>query len=181
MKISETSLKGVLILEPRIFRDPRGYFFESYNRQAMEKSGLHIDFVQDNQSLSQKGTLRGLHFQAPPHAQAKLVRVIKGSVLDVVVDIRNDSPGYGRHFSCVLSEANSRQLLIPKGFAHGFLALENDTIFAYKCSHYYHKESEGGLLWNDPELGIDWGLADPLVSEKDRELPSFASFRSPFR
>lgn len=180
MQITPTPLDGVLIIEPRVFHDDRGYFFESYNRKALEEHGLRIDFPQDNQSLSQRNTLRGLHFQSPPHAQTKLVRVTRGAVLDVVVDIRKRSPTYGRHFSMVISEENKLQLLIPEGFAHGFLVLEDDTVFVYKCSDYYHRESEGGLFWADRDLAIDWNVENPIVSPKDQHLPAFKDFDSPF-
>ena len=181
MRITESPIQGIFIIEPGVIKDARGYFFESYNRKALEQEGLYVDFVQDNQSMSQKGTLRGLHFQAPPHAQAKLVRVARGSVLDVVVDIRRNSPTYGRHFSQVLSDRNNLQLLIPEGFAHGFTALENDTVFIYKCSRFYDKGSEAGIFWGDKDLDIDWGTAEsPIVSEKDRQLPAFRDLVSPF-
>lgn len=180
MRITPTPLDGVLIIEPRVFRDSRGYFFESYNKKELQAAGLDLDFPQDNQSLSQRNTLRGLHFQAPPYAQTKLVRVIRGAVLDVVVDIRKKSPTYGQHFSMVISEDNNLQLLIPEGFAHGFLVLEDQTVFVYKCSNYYHKESEGGLYWADKELGIDWNVENPIVSEKDQQLPGLKDFESPF-
>lgn len=180
MQITKTPLEGVLILEPRIFQDPRGYFYESFNKKILEDFLLPAEFVQDNQSLSQKGTLRGLHYQAPPHAQVKLVRVVQGAVLDLVVDIRRSSPTYGKHFSLVLSAQNNLQLFIPEGFAHGFLALENDTIFLYKCSRLYNKASEGGIFWADQDLNIDWGIEHPVVSEKDQSLPGFNEFDSPF-
>lgn len=181
MQITKSPLEGVLILEPRIFRDPRGYFYESFSKKILEEHRLPCEFVQDNQSLSQRGTLRGLHYQAPPHAQIKLVRVVQGAVLDVVVDIRRNSPTCGKHFSQVLSAENNLQLLIPEGFAHGFLALENNTIFLYKCSRFYNKESEGGIFWNDKDLNIDWGIEHPVVSDKDQQLPGFDEFDSPFR
>ena len=149
MDILETKLHGLCILEPRVFEDVRGYFLESYNKETFKKIGIDVDFVQDNQSLSSKGTLRGLHFQKPPYAQAKLVRVITGSILDVAVDIRTDSKTYGEYFSLVLSGKNKRMLYIPEGFAHGFLALEDNTLIQYKCSDLYNKESEGGIVWND--------------------------------
>ncbi|QEC51283.1 dTDP-4-dehydrorhamnose 3,5-epimerase [Anseongella ginsenosidimutans] len=180
MQITPTPLEGVLIFEPRVFHDSRGYFLESFNKKVLKENNLAFDFVQDNQSLSQQNTLRGLHFQAPPYAQAKLVRVARGAVLDVVVDIRKTSPTYGKHFSIVLSDENNLQLLIPEGFAHGFLVIENNTVFVYKCSQYYHKESEGGIFWADKHLAIDWGTDNPIVSEKDQLLPQFDSFESPF-
>lgn len=169
-----------MIIQPRVFEDKRGYFFESFNEKAFADAGINIDFIQDNQSLSGAGILRGLHFQAPPFAQAKLVRVIKGAVIDVAVDIRKDSPTYGQHFSIELNENNKTQLLVPAGFAHGFVTLEDNTIFSYKCSNLYNKESEGGILWNDKDLGIQWNIADPVISEKDEILPAFKDLVSPF-
>jgi dTDP-4-dehydrorhamnose 3,5-epimerase len=170
MEVTETFIKDLFVIKPRVFEDPRGYFFESYNSQVFEKSGLKLDFVQDNQSLSQKGVLRGLHFQNPPFAQGKLVRVITGSVYDVAVDIRKGSPTYGKHFGLELTAANKWMMYIPPGFAHGFATLENNTIFSYKCTNYYNKASEDCLLWNDPAVGIDWKLSgEPLLSDKDKE------------
>lgn len=180
MTIIEEPMPGLLLLEPRVFRDDRGYFFESFNALQARNAGIHCDFVQDNQSLSSRGVLRGLHFQAPPYAQDKLVRVIRGAVNDVVVDIRKNSPTYGKHYTAHLSADNFRMLFVPVGFAHGFETLEDDTIFQYKCSNYYHKASEGGLRWNDPVLGIRWELETPLVSDKDQELPYWEEFESPF-
>jgi dTDP-4-dehydrorhamnose 3,5-epimerase len=172
MDILETKLHGLCILEPRVFEDVRGYFLESYNKETFKKIGIDVDFVQDNQSLSSKGTLRGLHFQKPPYAQAKLVRVITGSILDVAVDIRTDSKTYGEYFSLVLSGKNKRMLYIPEGFAHGFLALEDNTLIQYKCSDLYNKESEGGIIWDDPDININWGIDyEPIISEKDKVLP----------
>jgi dTDP-4-dehydrorhamnose 3,5-epimerase len=180
MKIETLSIPGLLVISPRVFEDPRGYFFESYSKQAFIESGIHDDFVQSNQSLSQKGVLRGLHFQNPPHAQSKLVRVIKGSVLDVAVDIRTGSPTYGQHYAILLSEQNKTMFYVPSGFAHGFLTLEDNTIFSYKCGNYYNKPAEDGLLWNDPDLNIDWGIDTPVLSEKDTQNIHFKSFSSPF-
>jgi dTDP-4-dehydrorhamnose 3,5-epimerase len=180
MEINETKLKGLVVIKPRVFEDARGYFFESYNRQVFVKAGLNLDFVQDNQSLSQKGVLRGLHFQNPPFAQGKLVRVISGSVFDVAVDIRKDSPTYGQWFGEHLTAANKWMMYIPPGFAHGFATLEDNTIFAYKCTNYYDKPSEGCLLWNDPDLAIDWKIKDPMLSEKDLQGTRFKEFRSAF-
>ncbi|MFN3528722.1 MAG: dTDP-4-dehydrorhamnose 3,5-epimerase [Bacteroidia bacterium] len=180
MKIIDTPLAGLKVIEPTVWGDARGYFFESYSTSAFEQAGLPTNFVQDNQSLSAKGILRGLHFQAPPFAQGKLVRVIKGAVRDVVVDIRLSSPTYGQHFSIELNEHNKTMLWIPPGFAHGFLTLADDTIFVYKCTELYHKESEGGLLWNDPALNINWGIESPLLSEKDKAQPRLAELNSPF-
>jgi dTDP-4-dehydrorhamnose 3,5-epimerase len=180
MQFTDTVLKDVLIVQPRVFEDPRGYFYESYSREAFLKNNLDLDFVQDNQSLSQPGVLRGLHFQKPPFAQGKLVRVIKGAVLDVAVDIRKSSPTYGQSFALELNERNKTMLWIPEGFAHGFLTLEENTIFQYKCTNVYNKASEGGLLWNDPDLHIDWGTTEPLLSDKDKLLSRFSEFNSPF-
>jgi dTDP-4-dehydrorhamnose 3,5-epimerase len=180
MNIITTPIAGLLVIEPKVFKDHRGYFYESYNATAFKEAGIDAVFVQDNQSLSQKGILRGLHFQAPPHAQGKLVRVIKGAVLDVVVDIRKASPTYGRHYSIELTEDNFKMFWIPEGFAHGFLTLENNTLFSYKCTDVYNKASEGGLLWNDPELNIDWGISNPVLSEKDTQNPTLKDFSSPF-
>lgn len=174
MKVTKTKLEGCFIIEPTIFDDGRGYFFESFNKRTFkEQTGIDVEFVQDNQSMSQRGVLRGLHFQKGKFAQAKLVRVIKGRVLDVAVDIRPKSPTYGKSFSIELSEENKMQLYIPKGFAHGFSVLEDDTIFSYKCDNYYNKESEGGVIYNDSSLNIDWNLdkEEILLSEKDKKLP----------
>jgi dTDP-4-dehydrorhamnose 3,5-epimerase len=176
MKVTETQLEGCFVIEPKIFDDNRGSFFESFNKTVFEKLiGLKIDFVQDNQSISQRGILRGLHFQKGKFAQAKLVRVIQGEVLDVAVDARKDSKTFGQSFSCILSGENNKQLFIPKGFLHGFSVLEDNTIFAYKCDNYYNKESEDGVLFNDPELNIDWILKEEeiVLSEKDNELKMF--------
>ena len=179
MLIKESSLKGLFILNPSVFEDERGYFFESFNSKLFaEKTGLLITFVQDNESKSQKNVLRGLHFQNPPFAQGKLVRVIKGSVLDVAVDIRRESPTYGIYFKQVLSEQNKTMMYIPEGFAHGFVTLENDTIFSYKCTSYYNKESEECLVWNDKILNINWDVENPILSEKDKLGQNFSSFVS---
>ncbi|MCC6817516.1 MAG: dTDP-4-dehydrorhamnose 3,5-epimerase [Bacteroidia bacterium] len=180
MEIIQTGIKDLLILQPKVFKDPRGYFFESYNKEKFQTFGINEDFTQDNQSLSSKGILRGLHFQTPPHAQGKLVRVIKGSVLDVAVDIRKDSPSYCKHVMVELTESNYTMFYIPPGFAHGFLTLEDQTIFSYKCTDTYHPESEGGLPWNDSELSIQWPIADPILSEKDKFFVPFKDFESPF-
>ena len=154
MKFLKTEIEGLYVIEPRVFEDDRGYFFEAFNEQLFVQNGIDVRFVQDNQSLSQKNVLRGLHFQCPPFAQAKLVSVIEGSVLDIAVDIRKDSPTYGKHCSVVLSSENKKMFFIPEGFAHGFLALEDNTIFSYKCSNFYNKESEDALLWNDPTINL---------------------------
>ncbi|QEC78089.1 dTDP-4-dehydrorhamnose 3,5-epimerase [Mucilaginibacter ginsenosidivorax] len=174
MTIVPTLLEGCIVITPRIFNDDRGYFFESYNEQNFNKAlGYQANFVQDNQSYSTKGVLRGLHLQKGEHAQAKLVRVTKGEVLDVAVDLRTGSPTYGQHFSVKLSEENNQQLFIPRGFAHGFIVLSDVAVFQYKCDNYYNKTAEGGLHYADPELNIDWGMSatELLVSEKDLELP----------
>jgi dTDP-4-dehydrorhamnose 3,5-epimerase len=180
MTIQETSIQDLLIIQPRIFADDRGYFYESYNQEKFLKIGLYLNFVQDNQSLSQKGVLRGLHFQNPPFAQGKLVRVTQGSVLDVAVDIRANSPTYGQYEKIILSGENKTMFWIPPGFAHGFITLEDNTIFTYKCTARYSKESEGTLMWNDSTLNIDWGIDNPLVSEKDQEAELFENFQSQF-
>lgn len=171
MEVTHTPIAGLKIIQPKVWGDARGHFFESYSEAAFRAAGLPTDFVQDNQSLSAKGILRGLHFQKPPYAQGKLVRVIKGAVLDVVVDLRSSSPTYGQHFAIELNEDNKTMFWVPPGFAHGFLTLTDDTIFVYKVTGLYNKESEGGLLWNDPALGINWGVENPLLSDKDRILP----------
>lgn len=180
MQITPTPLPQLLIVQPKVFEDARGYFYESYSKELFRQHGIDEDFVQDNQSLSQAGVLRGLHFQNPPYAQGKLVRVIKGAILDVVVDIRKNSPAYGQHFSIELNETNKTMLWIPPGFAHGFLTLQNDTIFSYKCTHYYNKASEGCILWNDKDLNINWGIVNPLLSEKDKQGTPFQEFTSLF-
>ena len=167
-------MEGLLIIRPRVFEDERGYFFESFRLDRMREFGVKQDFVQDNESKSQKGVLRGLHFQNPPFEQGKLVRVVKGAVLDVAVDIRRDSQTYGEWLSQELTEENKTMLWIPPGFAHGFLTLKDDTIFQYKCTNYYNKESEGSIRWNDPDLKIDWGFENPVVSEKDNAAPFFS-------
>jgi dTDP-4-dehydrorhamnose 3,5-epimerase len=182
MKIITTNIEGLLIIEPRIFNDDRGYFYESYNKSKFTEAGIAVDFVQDNQSFSQKGAVRGLHAQANPFAQGKLVRVIKGRVLDVAVDIRKGSPTYGKYFSIELNEDNKLQFWIPAGFLHGFSVLEDNTIFTYKVNNYYDKASEIGVIWNDPTLNIEWGIDqnDILLSPKDELLPSFSEFKSSF-
>ncbi|MGB0431403.1 MAG: dTDP-4-dehydrorhamnose 3,5-epimerase [Bacteroidia bacterium] len=180
MKIVATEIPDVKLIIPTVYKDHRGYFMESYRESALKDLGININFVQDNQSLSGKGILRGLHFQAPPFSQAKLVKVVQGAVLDVAVDIRANSPTYGQHVKQLLSTKNMHQLLIPKGFAHGFVTLEEDTVFQYKCGNYYNKESEGSIYWNDSQLNIDWGVKDPIISEKDEEAPKFNDFVTPF-
>jgi dTDP-4-dehydrorhamnose 3,5-epimerase len=173
MKVSETHIAGLLVIEPRVFNDERGFFYESYNCLVLKEKGVDIHFVQDNHSSSQYGVLRGLHFQKAPHAQTKLVRVIRGSVLDVAVDVRRGSPTFGQHFALELTAENKKQMLIPKGFAHGFIVLSKEAEFLYKCDNYYHKASESGIRFDDPFLNIDWGIPakDIILSEKDNELP----------
>ena len=176
MKITETFLKDCFIIEPKVFKDNRGEFFEAFNQKLFqEKTGLDVNFVQDNQSISSKGVVRGLHIQKGEHAQAKLVRVIQGRVLDVVVDVREKSDTFGKVFSIELSKENQLQLFIPKGFLHGFATLEEDTIFSYKCDNYYNKQSETGVIYNDDFLDINWNLKkeEIILSEKDKKLKSF--------
>ena len=181
MKIKNTKIEGLYIIQPKVFKDDRGIFFESFNNEIFKKNiASNIDFVQDNQSLSSKGVLRGLHFQNPPNAQAKLVSVVKGCVLDVVVDLRKDSTTFGKYIMEELSEYNNHQLFLPKGMAHGFLTMEDNTIFSYKCSDFYHKESEDSILWNDNTLNIKWPSSNPILSEKDKNAKKFSSFVSPF-
>ena len=173
MHIIETDLDGVVIVEPQIFGDRRGDFFESFSLRAFDEAVRPIRFVQDNESKSSYGVLRGLHFQKPPHAQSKLVRVISGTVLDVAVDIRRGSPTFGRHVAVELSGENRRQLFIPRGFAHGFVVLSEEAVFQYKCDNYYAPQSEGAIAWNDPQIGIDWRIdpANVILSEKDGRHP----------
>lgn len=174
MQIRETSIAGLVEIFPRVFEDDRGFFFESYNEELFKKLGLPTNFVQDNQSFSIKGVVRGLHFQNAPFAQGKLVRVISGRVLDVAVDIRPDSPTFGKHEVFELRSDTNNMAYVPEGFAHGFVALE-DSVFSYKCTNVYNKGAESGILWNDPDLGIDWGIDNPIVSEKDLILPTLKS------
>ncbi|MCB9173484.1 MAG: dTDP-4-dehydrorhamnose 3,5-epimerase [Flavobacteriales bacterium] len=180
MEFVSTEFEGLIIVKPKVFMDERGYFFESFNKNEFKRNAIDVDFVQDNQSKSDRNVLRGLHFQNPPFAQGKLVQVIKGAVLDVVVDIRKNSTTYGKHFKIELSEENKTMLFIPPGFAHGFLTLLDETIFSYKCSNFYNKESEKSLLWNDKTLNIDWDVSSPILSEKDKLAENFQSFISPF-
>ena len=180
MNILETKLPDLLIIEPKVFGDERGYFFESYNAETYKTAGLNNEFVQDNESKSDKGVLRGLHFQEPPYEQGKLVRVARGTVMDVSVDIRKGSATFGKWVAIELSERNKRMIWIPAGFAHGFVSLEDDTIFIYKCTNLYNKESENSIVWNDPDLNIDWGIDNPIVSEKDLKAKPFSDFISPF-
>lgn len=183
MLVEETGLPGLLVLTPRRFGDARGFFSETWNRARFEEAGIHLDFVQDNHSLSAAvGTVRGLHFQAPPRAQAKLVRCGRGALFDVAVDIRRGSPTYGKWFGVELSFENGKQLLVPAGFAHGFATRVPDTEIVYKCSDIYAPETEGALRFDDPEIGIDWGLGDvaPILSEKDAAAPGLSGFETPF-
>ena len=180
MKVTKLSLDGVLLIDPDVFADERGYFFESFNEPEFFKAGINHRFVQDNQSLSGKGVLRGLHYQAPPFEQGKLVRVIKGAVTDVVVDIRKSSPTYGKYLAVQLNEINRHMLWIPPGFAHGFITLEEETLFLYKCTNVYNRTSECGIIWNDPDLKINWGVGKPVVSAKDLELGFFKDLISEF-
>ncbi len=179
MQIESTKIKGLLIFTPRVFTDNRGYFMETYNRLAWEEF-INVDFVQDNESQSAKNVIRGLHFQKPPHAQDKLVRVVHGSVLDIAVDLRHKSPTYGEYVSVLLSAENKKQLFIPKGFAHGFVSLADQTILSYKCSNFYHPESDATILWNDKDLNINWNVTEPIISEKDAQGIEFGTFKSPF-
>lgn len=173
MEIIKTLIEGVVIIEPRLFKDDRGYFFESFNQREFEEKVCKTTFVQDNESKSSYGVIRGLHFQKPPFAQSKLVRVVKGTVLDVAVDIRKESPTFGRHVAVELTEENHRQFFIPRGFAHGFSVLSEEVVFQYKCDNFYAPECEGALAWDDPELGIDWRIPmdKAILSEKDRKHP----------
>ena len=172
MEFRQTSIEGLIEILPRIFGDERGYFLESYHKKAFSDNGIPFDFVQDNQSLSSAGVLRGLHFQRDPHAQGKLVRLIMGKALDVAVDLRPGSPTFGKHEKFLLDAKLQNMVYIPAGFAHGFMALEQ-CLFTYKCTNFYDKASEGGIIWNDPDLGIDWGIENPNISQKDLELPKF--------
>ena len=182
MEIIKTDIPGVVILEPRIFRDSRGYFFESFSQRDFFDKVAPVEFVQDNESMSTRGVMRGLHFQRPPHAQAKLVRCVRGRVLDVAVDIRVGSPTYGRHVAVELTEDNHRQFFIPRGFAHGFAVLSDEAVFQYKCDNYYAPQSDGGIAITDPALNIDWHLdpSEAILSEKDTRHPLLADFHSPF-
>ncbi len=182
MKIETTPIQDLVIINPTVFEDARGYFFEAYNRSNLAEIGINFNFVQDNQSFSKRGTLRGLHYQNPPFAQTKLVRVLQGEIMDVAVDVRKNSPTYGQHFAIKLSAENKKQLLIPHGFAHGFSVLSETAIVFYKCDQFYNKASEGGIRFDDPALNIDWGidLKTAIVSEKDLELPGIAECNSGF-
>lgn len=183
MEVFKTNIEGVLILEPKVFGDNRGYFFESFNaNEFAEKTGVDVTFVQDNESKSKFGVLRGMHFQLPPYTQSKLVRVVKGKVLDVVVDIRKGSPTYGKYEMCELTEENHRQFFVPKGMAHGFCVLSEEAIFQYKCDDFYHPEAEGAIAWDDSDIAIEWPIAeaDVILSEKDKHHSRLKEFESPF-
>lgn len=182
MEVIKTDIEGVVIIEPRIFKDARGYFFESYSQREFEEKVGKIDFCQDNESMSSYGVMRGLHFQRPPFTQSKLVRCVKGRVLDVAVDIRKDSPTYGKHVAVELTEDNHRQFFIPKGFAHGFAVLSDVAVFQYKCDNFYHPEADGGISILDNSLGIDWRIPTDkaILSEKDTRHPLLKDFDSPF-
>ena len=169
MEFRQSSIKGLVEITPKLFKDERGFFFESYSEKFFRDNGIDVTFVQDNQSFSAKNVLRGLHFQNPPYGQGKLVRVIKGRALDIAIDIRKGSPTFGKYESVILDAVKCNMFYVPEGFAHGFLALE-ETILVYKCTNYYHKESESGIAWNDPDLKINWGIVNPIVSGKDQEL-----------
>lgn len=182
MNREETFIKDLVVLTPDVFEDARGYFFEGYNKNKFSTLGIDIDFVQDNQSFSQRGTLRGLHYQNPPFAQTKLVRVLQGEIMDITVDLRKDSPTYGQYFGIKLTAENKKQLLVPQGFAHGFSVLSETAVVLYKCDQFYNKASEGGIRFDDSFLNIDWGmdLKEAIVSEKDLVLPDFANCNSEF-
>ena len=182
MEIIKTNIEGVVIIEPRLFKDARGYFFESFSKREFEEKVGSVDFVQDNESMSSYGVMRGLHFQRPPFAQSKLVRCVKGAVLDVAVDIRKESPTYGQHVAVELTEENHRQFFIPRGFAHGFAVLSETAIFQYKCDNFYHPEADGGISILDSSLGIDWRIPTDraILSEKDTKHPLLKAFDSPF-
>jgi len=180
MRIEKTNIEGLLIIQPQVFKDERGYFLESFNAIKLSEVDFGSPFIQDNESLSQKNVIRGLHFQNNPFAQGKLVRVIKGAVLDVAVDIRKNSATYGQHFSIELNEENKTMFWIPPGFAHGFSTLHDNTIFSYKCTNVYNKSSEGCILWNDSDLSIDWKVNNPIISEKDKLGETFKQFNSQF-
>ena len=182
MEVIKTAIEGVYIIDPKVFGDARGYFFESFSEREFQEKVGDIHFVQDNESMSKYGVMRGLHFQRPPYAQSKLVRCVKGKVIDVAVDIRKGSPTYGQHVAVLLTEDNHRQFFIPQGFAHGFAVLSESAIVQYKCDNFYHPEADGGISILDESLGIDWGLTmeEALLSEKDTKHPKLAEFDSPF-
>ena len=183
MKFLKTNINGVIVIEPNVIKDQRGYFLESFNKKEFKKVIGDVAFVQDNESKSSKGVLRGLHFQKPPFTQAKLVRCIEGKVLDVALDIRKGSPTYGVYHSVVLSKENKKQVFVPKGFAHGFIVLSDAAVFSYKADNFYAPEYDAGIRWNDKELNIQWVLEESiiLISEKDKQLPFFSEFDSPFK
>lgn len=188
MEVIKTAIEGVLIIEPKVFGDSRGYFFESFSQREFDEKvapilGHTINFVQDNESMSSYGVMRGLHFQRPPYTQSKLVRCVKGAVLDVAVDIRKGSPTYGQHIAVELTEDNHRQFFVPRGFAHGFAVLSETAIFQYKCDEFYHPEAEGAIIWNDPDVAIQWPIPSNkvLLSEKDKHHPCLKNFESPFK
>lgn len=180
MELINTGIEGLWVIKPKVFADARGYFFESYNKDLFTSKGLDLNFVQDNQSLSHKGVLRGLHFQNPPYAQGKLVRVITGAVYDVAVDIRKNSPSYGKYYGAELTEENKLMMYVPEGFAHGFLTLRDNTIFSYKCTNFYNKASEDCIKYDDKTIGINWNYENPLLSEKDLLGKNFNEFKSMF-
>lgn len=182
MNVIKTDIEGVVVIEPRVFDDARGYFFESYSKRRFDEAVRPVEFVQDNESMSTRGVIRGLHFQRPPFSQSKLVRCVSGAVLDVVVDIRRGSPTYGQHVAVELTGENRRQLFVPRGFAHGFAVLSDEAVFQYKCDNYYHPESEGGISIADNSLGIDWRInpAEAILSDKDLRNPMLRDFESPF-
>ena len=180
MKINKTFIEGLLIIEPQLFKDDRGFFYESYNKNNLDKV-VNVIFVQDNESKSNKGVIRGLHFQKPPYAQTKLIRCISGSILDVAVDLRKNSKTYGKSFSIELSSDNNKQLFVPKGFAHGFQVISDEAIVNYKVDNFYNPKSDSGIIWNDKDLSIDWSLdLKPILSKKDLKLISFKELKSPF-
>ena len=177
MKIRHLEMEGLLLIEPDVYADNRGYFIELFNEKIFSGLNLPAAYCQDNLSVNKKNVIRGLHFQDKPFAQGKLVRVIKGAVLDVVVDLREESPSFGKHLSMLLTEANNHLLWIPAGFAHGFAVIEDQTVFHYKCTEYYNRSAENGIRFDDDDLAIDWNIADPVVSEKDKELITFANYK----
>ena len=180
MEIITTEIEGLLIIKPQVFEDDRGYFFESFNREKFLQAGIDAAFVQDNESKSAKDVIRGMHLQAPPFEQGKLVRVMRGAVLDVAVDVRKNSPTFGKWAAIELSARNKLMYWIPAGFAHGFRTLADETVFFYKCTNVYNQEAEMGFRWNDPDINIDWGVSSPIISERDGRAPLFRDFASPF-
>ena len=180
MNIKTTPIQGLLELQPNVFKDGRGYFLESWNEKKLINEGFSFEFVQDNQSCSQKHVLRGIHFQIPPFDQGKLVRVVQGSAIDVAVDLRKNSPTYGKYHNVLLSDKKQNMFWVPSGFGHAFITLEDNTLFLYKCTNYYDKNSECSIIWNDPDLNIDWEVSNPILSKKDLEAISFKDFKSPF-